>query len=268
MNLQSSGHTFTTLFNICSEINCKETALSQLLQLWEDFKTSINSKSIKPDIITYNAALKAAASCRSFTLAIEMYNHLQSNNIHPESRTYSSLLSACSEEYSKDKVEWIIEEMKSNNIKPDIYVFNAILKALRSAQQKEFSNIDNQQQSELSDDESIGEYSMSDVLPKYANVQSVSTSVFTGAEDFLQLMAANDVMPDIRTFHLLLQVSDMDVAQEEYVLQVMKEWQYKPDLPVLNALIKRRAFWRDVKKARVSNYFEWASCGFATTGNP
>lgn len=231
--------------------------MTQLLQLWEEFQASINSKSIKPDIITYNAALKAAASCHNFTLAVEVYNNLRSNNIHPESRTYSSLLSACVEEYSNDKIQWIIEEMKSNDIKPDIYVFNAILKALRSAGQKEFRKSDNKQPSELSEDEeSVGEYSMTDVLPKYADYKPKSTSVFTGVEDFLQLMAVNEVVPDIRTFHLLLQVSDMDVSQEEYVLQVMKEWQYKPDLPVLNALIKRRAFWRDVKKAKVSDFVE------------
>lgn len=251
MGLQPSGHTFTTLFNICSGISTKEVALPQLLQLWEEFQTSVNSKHIKPDIITYNAALKAAASCHNFTLAMDIYNDLCSNNILPESRTYSALLSACVEEYSSDKVQWILKEMQSHDIKPDIYVFNAILKALRlNTRKRDSSNGDNKQESDSSDVEVIGGYDMVDVLP---NVEiPKSSGVFTGVEDFLQLMAVNDVIPDIRTFHLLLQVCDVDVSQEEYVLQVMKEWQFIPDLPILNALVKRRAFWGDINKAKVS----------------
>ncbi|KAK3740699.1 hypothetical protein QZH41_019059, partial [Actinostola sp. cb2023] len=245
MGLQPTGHTYTSMFSICSEISSKELALTQTMQLWEEFQTSVNSHNVKPDIITYNAALKAAASCPSFSLAMDIYHDILSKEVEPESRTYSSLLSACVEHYDSDKIQWILNEMKSHHIQPDIFVFNAILKALRNTRRTP-SDVNSQ---ETSDVEPTGEYNMTDILPNVSSSDS-SSNVFTGIEDFLQIMAINDVIPDIRTFHLLLQVSDVDIDQEDYVLQVMKEWKLKPDLPILNALIKGRAFWGDITKAQ------------------
>lgn len=247
MGIHPSKRTYTSLFNICSIMTSKTAALSHLLKLWEEFQNNLESKIVKPDIITYNAALKAAASCQNFTLAMEMYSNLCSTGIQPESRTFSSLLSACEWGSNSDNAQWILKEMKSHNINPDIYVFNAVLKASRN--NKRGGSEDNE---ELSDTEIPGEYSMRDVFPD-ASTEHKSSGIFTGVDDFLQMMAANDVLPDIRTFHLLLQVSEPDKSQEDYVLQVMKEWDFKPDLAILNALVKRRAFWGDVTMAQVCN---------------
>jgi pentatricopeptide repeat protein len=261
-----------------------------MLKLWEEFQKGVENKDINCDVITYNAAMKAAACCQSLSLAIDIYDNICSNNVEPECRTYSSLLVACAGEGDSEKVLWVLKEMKEHNVKPDLFVFNALLRAIRdlrfktqntcrkqnretsaskegssqhgdsdngsriSGRTEQLTVLDSNSTISMSE-EDVGlddNYSKANTPDDPSNKHSLSIpEVFTGVEDYLQLMAVNDVLPDVRTFHLLVQLAELEVHEEEYVLRVMKEWEIKPDLPVLNALVKRRALFGDVAKAQV-----------------
>lgn len=283
MGLQPTAHTYTSLFTVCAKISSSSLSLSQVLKLWEEFQDGVKNDKITPDVITYNAAMKAAASCKSLAPTLDIYMDLCSNNLQPDCRTYSSLLSACAGEGHSEKLSWVLKEMKEHNVKPDLFIFNALLRAIRDSRYQKLNSEESretlamekltsvQHETERREKaDSVAELDPisvpyveenfdiggSDSTVSSPDVSSdknnlASPSIFTGTEDFLQLMAVNDVLPDIRTFHLLLQVAKLEVDEEEYILHLMKEWDVKPDLPVLNALVKRRALFGDVAKAKV-----------------
>lgn len=287
MGLQPTAHTYTSLFTICAQMSSPSLSLSQLLKLWEEFQEGVKNNVITPDIITYNAAMKAAASSKSLAPTLDIYVDMCSNNLQPDCRTYSSLLGACAGEGDTEKLSWVLKEMKEHNVKPDLFVFNALLRAIREsrsqnakekretfAMEKRSSLQHETERREKADH--VAEIDSNSTLSVEENLDigddnpavnsldvsldknnSAAPTIFTGTEDFLQLMAVNDVLPDIRTFHLLLQVAKLEVDEEEYILHLMKEWDISPDLPVLNALVKRRALFGDVAKAKVSWIIVW-----------
>ncbi|XP_031563796.1 pentatricopeptide repeat-containing protein 1, mitochondrial-like [Actinia tenebrosa] len=280
MGLQPTAHTFTSLFTICAQISTPNLSLSQLLKLWEEFQEGVKNDEITPDIITYNAAMKAAASSKSLAVTLDIYEDICSNNLPPDCRTYSSLLGACAGEGDTDKLSWVLKEMKEHNVKPDLFVFNALLRAVRDsrsrnakenretfAMEKLTSLQHETQNKEKTDRNAKIDSSSAPSMEEYLDIEdsdsavnalevssdkdnSTAPTIFTGTEEILQLMAVNDILPDIRTFHLLLQIAKLEVDEEEYILNLMKEWNIKPDLPVLNALVKRRALFGDVTKAQ------------------
>ena len=238
------------------------------------------------NVITYNAAIQAVAVCGDPFRAFELYKEMKHNNIKPDGHTFCSLLSAC----SFDKVEGpsvameLLEEMKSLKIKPDVYIFNSILKIMRDfkvflqgqepelpgkpvpssenelTQVTETNSGKNDQKhthdKKISEHASITQDASYSSLEVDQNTREKSNeglklhSYFPGAEKFIQMMAIEDVYPDVRTFQLLLYLTSSK-AEEELLMELMKSCNISPDVTFFNTLVKRNALEGDLQKAKV-----------------
>ena len=228
------------------------------------------------NVITYNAAIQALVICGNPLHAFDIYQEMQDNSVEPDGHTFSSLLAAC----SLDKVEGpstafkLLEEMKSLQIQPDIYVFNSVLKVMRdfkvsteerrsqlpkampSADVKEESSClrdptypPNEETSGVESSEGNSEKS---TLPVGNNDNSDLQlhHYFPGVEEFIQMMAVENVSPDVRTFHLLLYMTSSK-EEEDYLMELMKSCNISPDVTFYNTLIKKKAAEEGVQEAKV-----------------
>ena len=84
------------------------------------------------------------------------------------------------------------------------------------------------------------------------NISGHGSDQFLGTESFLQRMAMDEVTPDIRTFHLLLQLAKPGNAKDEEIqLEMMKSFGVLPDEVFMNTLIRRRAVNNTFSQAKV-----------------
>lgn len=228
------------------------------------------------NVITYNAAIQALVICGNPLHAFDIYQEMQDNGVEPDGHTFSSLLAAC----SFDKVEGpstafkLLEEMKSLQIQPDIYVFNSVLKVMRdfkvstkerrSHSSKPLSSVDVTEETSYVQDpayrlneETSG--SESSELNSEKGALQVGNNddrdlqlhhYFPGVEKFIQMMAVENVSPDVRTFHLLLYMTSSK-EEEDYLMELMKSCNISPDATFYNTLIKKKAAEEGVEEAKV-----------------
>lgn len=284
--LKPTPLTYTSLFNACSKSAApSQSGLEHVEKLLAEINTRISEKDFEMNVITYNAAIQAVTVCGDPLRAFEIYDEMKYNNIKPDGHTFSSLLTAC----SFDNVSGpsaalnLIEEMKALKIKPDIYIFNSVLKVMR-----DFKVFNQDQSAEATRPQrSIGSTEMSKVQCKGAqgnskymrneevsgdedtnqgvsynpqgnNISNVKQVVddlslhnhFPGVERFIQVMAVEDVYPDVRTFQLLLYLTTCK-AEEEYLLELMKSCNVSPDVTFFNTLVKRSVLEGNLQKAKV-----------------
>ena len=284
--LKPTPRTYTSLFNACSKSAApSQSGLEYVEKLLAEINTRISEKDFEMNVITYNAAIQAVTVCGDPLRAFEIYDEMKYNNIKPDGHTFSSLLTAC----SFDNVNGpstalnLIEEMKALKIKPDIYIFNSVLKVMR-----DFKVFNQDQSAEATQPRQIiGNAEMPKVQCKGAqgnskymrnkevpgdevtnqgtsynpqgnNISNVKQVVddlnlhnhFPGVEQFIQMMAVEDVYPDVRTFQLLLYLITSK-AEEEYLLELMKSCNVSPDVTFFNTLVKRSVLEGNLQKAKV-----------------
>lgn len=232
------------------------------------------------NVITYNAAIQALVICGDPLHAFDIYLEMQDNEVEPDGHTFSSLLAAC----SFDKVEGpsaafkLLEEMKSLQIQPDIYIFNSVLKVMR-----DFKVSTEDQRSQLlpsrpgadvteespkehdvvDQDEEASESIFRKVNYEENTLQDGNNDAnkndsdlqlhhyFPGVETFIQMMAVENVSPDVRTFHLLLYMTSSK-EEEGYLMELMRSCNISPDATFYNTLIKKKAIEEGFQEAKVT----------------
>ena len=257
-------------------------------KLLAEINLRIKRDDLEMNVITYNAAIQAVTVCGDPLRAFEIYKEMKHNNFKPDGHTCSSLLAACSFDKLEGptKALEILEEMKSLKIKPDIYIFNAVLKVMRDFkvftqdQKTELSsksvpsseiaetqalerkinggkrNPKQTHEEEKSEDKATKPNMSCSSLQDGNNFAKQSDedlklhSYFPGVEKFIQMMAIEDVYPDVRTFQLLLYMASSK-AEEEYLMQLMKSCNISPDVTFYNTLVKKNAVEGDLQKAKV-----------------
>ena len=283
--LTPTPHTYTSLFNACSKSAAPSLiGLEHVEKLLAEINTRISEKDFEMNVITYNAAIQAVTVCGDPLRAFEIYDEMKYNNIKPDGHTFSSLLTAC----SFDNVNGpstalnLIEEMKALKIKPDIYIFNSVLKVMRDFKvfnQDQSAGATQPQQSvgntemrkiqckgaqgnpkymrnkKVSGDEDTNQGAYNPQGKNISNVKQVDDDLnlhnhFPGVEQFIQMMAVEDVYPDVRTFQLLLYLT-RSKADEKYLLELMKSCNVSPDVTFLNTLVKRSVLEGNLQKAKV-----------------
>ena len=228
------------------------------------------------NVITYNAAIQALVICGNPLHAFDIYQEMQDNSVEPDGHTFSSLLAACS--FDKDEgpstAFKLLEEMKSLQVQPDIYVFNSVLKVMRdfkvcteerrsqlpkampSADVKEESSCVQDPVYPHNDETSGGESSEVNSEKSALQVGDNDDSdlqlhhYFPGVEEFIQMMAVENVSPDVRTFQLLLYMTSSK-EEEDYLLKLMKSCNISPDATFYDTLIKKKAAEEGVQEAKV-----------------
>lgn len=271
-----TAHTFSSLFSACTKASTPQHALRHVENLLAEIRKRIANQDLEMNIITYNAAIQALVICGNPLHAFDIYQEMQDNGVEPDGHTFSSLLAAC----SFDKVEGpstafkLLEEMKSLQIQPDIYVFNSVLKVMRdfkvstkerrSHSSKPLSSVDVTEETSCVQDpayrlneETSG--SESSELNSEKGALQVGNNddrdlqlhhYFPGVEKFIQMMAVENVSPDVRTFHLLLYMTSSK-EEEDYLMELMKSCNISPDATFYNTLIKKKAAEEGVEEAKV-----------------
>lgn len=279
--LKPTAHTFSSLFNACTKASTPQHALHRVEKLLAEISKRTANQELEMNVITYNAAIQALVICGDPLQAFDIYQEMQDNRVEPDGHTFSSLLTAC----SFDKVEGpstafkLLEEMKALQIQPDIYIFNSVLKVMRDFKVSTEGQKARLLKSMPSAD--VTEVSSSEHVPRYAHdeessegesseLNSVNNSLqegtnhanendndlqlhhyFPGVEKFIQMMAVENVSPDVRMFQLLLyMMSSKD--EEDYLMELMKSCNISPDVTFYNTLIKKKAIEEGLLEAKVS----------------
>lgn len=232
------------------------------------------------NLITYNAAIQALAVCGNPDQAFEVYQEMRKNKFVPNEHTFTSLLAAC----CFDKVEGprlafqLLDEMKVFRVEPNIYIYNSVLKVMRdfkvSYQEQKASfpkdvkssmtgenlhvsehdlqhDDDETSDSERSKSKSPESYLQQGNMIEKQNDESLNLNdYFPGVEKFIQIMALEDVSPDIRTFQMLLYLTSSK-SEEEYLMNLMKSCDITPDATLCNSLIKKKVLEGDLQQAKV-----------------
>ena len=276
--LTPTAHTFSSLFSACTKASTPQHALHHVEKLLAEIRKRTANQDLEMNVITYNAAIQALVICGDPLHAFDIYQEMQDNKIEPDGHTFSSLLTAC----SFDKVEGpsaafkLLEEMKSLQIQPDIYIFNSVLKVMRdfkvsikekrSQLPKSMPSVDIMEESssvleptcpldeETSQGESSGLNSSGESALQGGNNNDNDLQLhhyFPGVEEFIQMMAVENVSPDVRTFHLLLYMTSSK-EEEHYLMELMKSCNISPDATFHNTLIKKKATEEGVQEAKVS----------------
>ena len=284
--LKPTCYTYSSLFTACAKSPMPEHALQRAEKVLGEINVRLSKQDLEMHSVTYNAAMHAFTVCGNPSQAFEIYKEMKERNIQSDAYTYSSLLAAC----CHDPVDGprmafhVLEEINASEIKPDIFIFNAVLKVMRDFK------VFHQQQgspSHVAEENSVGrkpvvitngnenqfalrsEGHNGEIVGTNTNDNGLYTSqpgttentkvpkesvrlenFFPGVDKFVQLMAVEDVHPDVRTFQLLLYLTT-SVAEEEYLLQVMENCNITPDVTFYNTLVKRKALEGDLTSAKV-----------------
>ncbi|KAL9957362.1 hypothetical protein ACROYT_G038992 [Oculina patagonica] len=272
--MKPTAHTFSSLFNACAKASVPRHALQRVEKLLAEISKRTAKQELEMNVITYNAAIQALVVCGNPHQAFDIYQEMQDNKVEPDGHTFSSLLAAC----CFDKVEGpstafkILEEMKALQIEPDIYIFNSVLKVMRdfkvaaqeqkSVQSSNVTETPTESSTELTDDEEEGSPTLDKLNVAENSLQEGNNSAkqndrtlelhhfFPGVEKFIQMMAVENVYPDVRTFQLLLYMTSSK-EEEEYLMELMKSCNISSDATFYNTLIKMKAMDEGVQEAKV-----------------
>ena len=269
--MKPTAHTFSSLFNACAKASVPQHTLYRVEKLLAEISQRTAKHELEMNVITYNAAIQALVVCGNPYQAFDVYQEMRDNKVEPDGHTFSSLLAACSFEKvdGPSMAFTILEEMKALRIEPDIYIFNSVLKVMRdfkvaAQEQKSAQSSDATETPELADDEEGGAHTCKKLNAADNSLQEGNDSAnqndrtlqlqhyFPGVEKFIQLMAVENVYPDVRTFQLLLYMTSSK-EEEEYLMELMKSCNISPDATFYNTLIKMKAVDEGLQEAKVDS---------------
>lgn len=255
--MKPTAYTFSSLFHACSKATIPQHALKRVEKLLAEISQRTANQELEMNVITYNAAIQALVICGNPQQAFDIYQEMQDNNIQPDGHTFSSLLAAC----SYDKVKGprvafkILEEMKALQIQPDIYIFNSVLKVMRdfkvSAQEQKSVQSSDDTETLRVNSTGLADEEEGSTSAKQNDEGLELHHYFPGLEKFIQMMAVENVHPDVRTFQLLLYMTSSK-EEEEYLMELMKSCNISPDATFYNTMIKMKAMDKGLQEAKVS----------------
>lgn len=254
--MRPTAYTFSSLFHACSKATIPQHALKHVEKLLAEINQRTANKVLEMNVITYNAAIQALVVCGNPQQAFDIYQEMQDNDIQPDGHTFSSLLAACS--YVKVKgprvAFKILEEMKALQIQPDIYIFNSVLKVMRdfkvSAQEQRSVQSSDDAETLRENSTGLADEEEESTSAKQSDESLELHHYFPGVEKFIQMMAVENVHPDVRTFQLLLYMTSSK-EEEEYLMELMKSCNISPDATFYNTLIKMKAMDEGLQEAKV-----------------
>ena len=225
-NIKPDGHTFSSLLTACSFDKIEGPSIA--MEMLEEMK----SLKIKPDIYIFNCILKIMRDFKVF---------LQGQKPELPGKTVPS-----SENGLEQRPEFPGKPVPSSE--------NKLSQATEAKSGK--SDPKHAHDKEISEHAVITKDASNSSLEVDQNTREQNNeglklhSYFPGAEKFIQMMAIEDVYPDVRTFQLLLYLTSSK-AEEEFLMELMKSCNISPDVPFFNTLVKRNALEGDLQKAKV-----------------
>ncbi len=277
--LLPTDHTYTSMLSACAEAGPKAEAILAKVE------SEIERRDVHLNTIATNAHIKALASCRQQDHALKAYVDMVKVGNTPDVRTYSNLLQASAKDETGGMLvaQRVWEEMMGSGHQPDMHSFNLLLQCIRDAglegtQTSICNELVRVPKLNLPQGSVVSSYggvqvksppifvkktgsfviflskaeiltvNFGSVATKSANESAIRWLEQTEQNVLLESLKCLNLKPDIRFFHLLLQLS----LSSDEVLARMKECHVKPDARVLLSGVRIQARLGSVAGARVS----------------
>lgn len=241
-DLLPDTHTYAMLLTACG-FDAEDGASKALCILDE-----MNAHGVKPDIYNFNHVLKAIRD----SLALKQKNGRKKNYSKRSAGDHDKDLRQDALQQSVAPTTVLLSKHSSSSklTEKSPLVTSKVPKGDFETPKNQRNEQQNDMKIDLRTCDTPGKTETS------LNVGKCETDHFPDTEKFLQRMAMDEVTPDIRTFHLLLQLAKLgDSEEEEYQLKMMKTFGIVPDEVFLNTLIKRRAVNSKLSEAKVEYFY-------------
>ena len=203
------------------------------LKLLERMRKGKN-ESTKPNIVTYNAAIRACAEGFDVSKAFSLLDELLDHGLEPTIVTYGSLMTACERVGDVEGASKVFRELRSNEFEPNEIIYGAAISCCRKAEQPErtLALLRKMIQSKLSPN--IATYNTVIMAQAEANNMEKASAVFT-----LLTSSHSKAKPNRQTYSILVKASNDNAqpATAEFYIHRMKEDGMKPDVGLLTATV-------------------------------
>ncbi|CAI9717053.1 Hypothetical predicted protein [Octopus vulgaris] len=278
MGIQPTGHTYTCLFNCCSN----SPWLSDGLQRTRKLHDLILEKEVPLHPITHKAMIKSYSVCGDIPTAFKVADSFCETH-PPDTELFSFLLMGC----VSDKMAGlrhalqVWKQLGSLKIKPDLPLYNLLIRTIRDSGFGTTSNVVNfpdytappiHNKSTSVDKDKINEdceipvssvnHSKADQMvqpisnliekePNYFDQSELAKSLdltypdnrlalIGGPFSILKDMEKNKIKPNILTFTQIIDCLPLNNNAEVEILDYMKSLGVRPDIDFYNMIIRRR----------------------------
>lgn len=254
--LEPDGSTYTGLFNACA--NCRERKLG--LSRATTLREKLQKLSWIPNTTNYLAMMKAFGRCGDFSTALCLADEMVADGHVLNSRIMETLLSACIPD-SKMGFYWgqqVWMKFRRRRVQPSLHCYNLLLRLTRDCGAGNEAAMP------------VGKFYLGslpvrdcDPVLTAGNMSKVETDelvlkedmpesrlqVIGGVNAVLSQLEDDGLVPDVRTFSVLLELLPSSQSEEEVVLAALDRHKVEPDTTLYNMLIKRRNMRGDYDSA-------------------
>ena len=210
-----------------------ERPMKTALKILNHMKKQNNPLS-EPNIVTYNAAIRACAEGQNFLKAFDLLDDLLDRNLEPTIVTYGSLMTACERVGDIEGASKVFRTMRENNVEPNEIIYGAAISCCRKAGQQERSLPLLRKMIENNLSPNVATYNT--VLKALAEAKNLDK---IGAVYNLLTSNHSKAQPNRRTYNIIVITMALygEPARAEHYLRLMKENGMKPDVELLTAVV-------------------------------
>eukprot|EP00979_Chaetoceros_neogracilis_P014849 scaffold4944_cov232-Chaetoceros_neogracile.AAC.2 len=203
------------------------------LKLLEHMKTATYEDS-KPNIVTYNAAIRACAEGLDVSKAFNLHNDLLDRGLEPTMITYGSLMTACERVGDVEGASNVFREIRKHGIEPNEIIFGAAISCCRKAEQPDRTLALLRKMIESKLLPNTATYNTVIMAQAEANNMEKASAVFS-----LLTSSRSKAKPNRQTYNILVRALNANAqpATSEFYLNHMKEAGMKPDVELLTATV-------------------------------
>ena len=203
------------------------------LKLLEHMKKG-NNDDTKPNIVTYNAAIRACAEGLDVSKAFDLHIELLDRGLDPTIITYGSLMTACERVGDVEGASNVFREMRKNDIEPNEIIFGAAISCCRKADQPDRTLALLRKMIESKLLPNTATYNTVIMAQAEANNMEKASAVFN-----LLTSSHSKAKPNRQTYNILVRALNANAqpATAEFYLNLMKEGGMKPDVELLTATV-------------------------------
>lgn len=216
------------------------------LRLLEKMKNN-KSDECKPNIVTYNAAIKVCAEGLDVSKAFELLDDLLERGLEPTIVTYGTLMTACERVGDVAGASTVFRKMRANNCKPNEIIYGAAISCCRKASQPERSLL--LLRKLIEDGLSPNTATFNTVIMGLVEAENMTKA--SAVFKLLKSEHSKKAKPNRQTYSILIKgmAANSQPKNAEYYLKRMREDGMKPDVDLLTAIVSSYERAREPIKA-------------------
>ena len=193
-------------------------------------------ETLEPNIVTYNAAIRACAEAMNLKKAFALFDDLISRKLKPTVVTYGTLMTACERVGDVESANRVFRAMKDDSLQPNEIIYGAAISCYRKAGQSERALLLLRKMLELNLNPNTATFNT--VLMAQIESKSVERSCAV-----LQLMGSHQYNPNSRptrqTYNILINflAAKGEPVKAEHYLNIMRKDGLKPDVDLFTVIV-------------------------------